>query len=156
MVGNELPAMIYFSVNGSKMHVSPKSGSVSQRTSGQWCSAGENRQDDFNDVSSRARAFKEKQLFMLGCVINGFDFEKYLGTGPNQAERPRDCKLIWLYSTWSGFQNWHYGSILEDKMNDWWAQLKVCVRVSVAGCSHFHAVLKKQVWRKWSLKSWWD
>lgn len=27
--------------------------------------------------------FKGKQMFMAHCIINGFDFEEYLGTGPN-------------------------------------------------------------------------
>lgn len=59
--------------------------SVTQRmSSAQWRMAQQSRQGDFNDaVSNPAWAFKGKQMFMHHCIINGFDFEKYLGTWPN-------------------------------------------------------------------------
>lgn len=66
------------------------------------------RQGDFNEaVLIPAWPFKEKQMFMRRCIINGYDFEQYLGTGPNWAERPRDCKLILVYNTWSRFHKRH-------------------------------------------------
>lgn len=91
------------------MHIEPKvwvSQSVKECQDNDAC-YNEAGRVIFNDVSNPARVFKGKQMFMHHCFINGLDFEKYLGTGPNQAERPRDCKLILVYNTWSRFHNRH-------------------------------------------------
>ena len=40
-----------------------------------------------------------------GCVINGLDFEEYLGTKPNKTQRTGDCKLILVFNTWSIFHS---------------------------------------------------
>lgn len=65
----------------------------------------EHWQGVFNDVSQPAQAVEGKQMLMHHCIINGFDFERYFGTGPNKAKRPGDCKLILVYNTCSTFHN---------------------------------------------------
>lgn len=84
---------------GTKMH------STSRSVSQEAYRLEEHRRGVFNDVSHPAQAVKGKQMFMHCCFINGFDFEKYLGTGPNKAERPGDCKLILVHNTCSTFHN---------------------------------------------------
>ena len=37
---------------------------------------------DFTDTVS-IPAFKGKQMFVHRCIMNGFDFDEYLGTRPN-------------------------------------------------------------------------
>lgn len=102
-----------------------KSGSVSQGL------LEEHRRGVFNDVSHPAQAVKGKQMFMHHRIINGFDFERYLGTGPNEAERPGDCKLILVHSTCSRFHNNPGGHSWRKPMMD---EHKESARVCVGGC----------------------
>lgn len=84
---------------GTEMHST--SGSLSQeayRLEEHWRCV-------FNDVSQPAQAVKGKQMLMHRGIINGFDFERYLGMGPNKAKRAGDCKLILVYNTCSTFHN---------------------------------------------------
>lgn len=104
-----------------------KSGSVSQ---GPYRLLEDHRRGVFNDVSHPAQAVKGKQMFMHRRIINGFDFERYLGTGPNEAERPGDCKLILVHSTCSRFHNDPGGHSWRKPMMD---EHKESARVCVCG-----------------------